>query len=89
MILGGEYMETLKKYRTNIHYSYRTMGSLLNISKTYYWQLEHKHRRLSYDMAVQIANIFKVRPDILFYNELKNEKYQKRKGIQRNCNEAK
>lgn len=72
-------METLKQYRTNTHLTFKQMSSLLNISKTYYWQLEQEQRRLSYDMAVKIADIFKVRPDVLFYRDLKNKKYRKRK----------
>lgn len=73
-------METLKQYRTLAHYSYKQMSTLLNISKTFYWQLEQGHRRLSYDMAIKIANIFQVRPDALFYNDLKENVYSKRKA---------
>ena len=52
------------------------MAQELNISKTYYWQLEHNQRRISYEMAFKIAKIFKKRPDELFYQEYK-EKLEK------------
>ena len=45
------------------------MANLLNISKTYYWQLEHDKRRLSYEMALKIAKIFDKKPDDIFYQE--------------------
>ena len=45
------------------------MANLLNISKTYYWQLEHDQRRLSYEMALKIAKIFDKKPDDIFYQE--------------------
>ena len=40
-----------------------------NISKAYYWQIEHKNRRLSYEMAKEIAKIFNLKPDDIFYDE--------------------
>lgn len=45
------------------------MAKKLNISKTYYWQLEHGQRRLSYEMALKIAQIFNKKPDDIFYTE--------------------
>ncbi len=62
-------MEQLKKYRTKNKYSFNYMANLLNISKTYYWQLEHDKRRLSYEMALKIAKIFDKKPDDIFYQE--------------------
>ena len=50
-------------------YSYDDMASMLEISKCFYWQLEHKKRRLYYDMAKRIAAIFNVKPDDLFYED--------------------
>ena len=47
------------------------MADILKISKTYYWQLENNKRRMSYEMAVKIADIFKLKPDDLFYYEFK------------------
>lgn len=64
-------MELLKKYRIKRNLSYQDMGNLLKISKTFYWQIENNKRRLSYDRAIEIAQIFKTTPDKLFYNDLK------------------
>jgi putative transcriptional regulator len=47
------------------------MAKLLKISKTYYWQLENNKRRISYDRAVKIAAIFDLKPDEIFYAEVR------------------
>lgn len=47
------------------------MAKILKISKTFYWQIENRKRRLSYDMAIKIASIFKMTPDKLFYDDMK------------------
>lgn len=65
-------MKTLRNYRIKYNYSYQNMADMLQISKTFYWQIEHKKRRLSYDMAIKIANIFKTTPDKIFYNDITN-----------------
>ena len=57
----------LKINREKAGYSYEKMAEILGISKCFYWQIEHKKRRLYYDMAKKIANIFKLKPDDLFY----------------------
>ncbi len=62
-------MEKLKELRIKNNYSYEKMAKLLNISKPYYWQIENKKRRLSYSLAKKIANIFKLKPDDIFYDE--------------------
>lgn len=64
-----ESYEKLKKVRENYGFSYEDMASKLGISKCYYWQLEHKKRRLYYDMAKKIARIFQLKPDDLFYEK--------------------
>lgn len=69
-------MKTLKEKRLLNQYSYQDMANLLHISKTYYWQIENNKRRLSYSMALKIAQIFDTTPDILFYQE--TVLYQKR-----------
>lgn len=66
-------METLKNMREKNLYSYQNMADLLNISKTFYWQIENDKRRLSYDMAIKIANIFNTNPDTIFYEDIKNK----------------
>ena len=50
------------------------MAKALGISKTYYFQLENKERRLYYHLAVRIANIFKKKPDDIFYDDYKSMK---------------
>ena len=64
-------MEKLKIYRIKHKFSYQTMGDFLGISKTFYWQIENDKRRLSYERATQIAKIFNVTPDELFYDDIK------------------
>ena len=62
-------LSKLKEQRNKSNYTYLDMANLLNISKPFYWQIENGKRRLTYDMAKKIANIFKLKPDELFYNE--------------------
>lgn len=59
--------QKLKKVRMQCGFSYEDMAKRLEISKCYYWQIEHKRRRLYYDMAFKIASIFDLKPDELFY----------------------
>jgi len=66
-------MEGLKYYRMKNKFSYKKMADLLGISKTFYWQIENDKRRLSYDRATQIAQIFNVTPDELFYEDIKKK----------------
>jgi len=61
--------EHLKALRLERGYSYQDMADKLGICKAYYWQLEHNNRRLFYDIAVKIANIFDLKPDDIFYDE--------------------
>lgn len=62
-------MDNLKKLRVNSNLSFKQMADELGISKTYYWQIEHGLRRLSYDLAVRIASIFNKKPDDIFYDD--------------------
>lgn len=68
----GDIMEKLAKIRKSKGYSYQAMAQKLNISKTFYWQLENNKRRLSYDLAVKIARVFELKPDDLFYQSFKH-----------------
>ena len=49
------------------------MADLLNISKCFYWQIENKQRGLTYQMAFNIASIFNVKPDDIFFDDFKSE----------------
>ncbi len=59
----------LQELRKKFNLSYEDMARLLNISKSYYWQIEHKNRRLYYEMAKKIAKIFNLKPDDIFFND--------------------
>ncbi len=67
-------MNYLKELRENKGLSYLDMAEMLGISKAYYWQIEHKNRRLYYDMAKKIAAVFDLKPDAIFYEETEEEK---------------
>ena len=59
--------EKLEAERIKYGYTYFQMAEMLGISKSYYWQIEHRNRNLYYDMAVKIAKIFNKKPDDLFF----------------------
>ena len=61
-------LKELERLRLKHNYSYQQMADMLNISKAYYWQIEHNNRRLFYDLAVKIAKIFNKKPDEIFYD---------------------
>lgn len=61
--------KTRKKYNLNC----TEMAKRLGISKTFYWQIEHGERRLYYEMAIRIADIFGMKPDDLFYKDVSKE----------------
>ncbi|MBR1416284.1 MAG: helix-turn-helix transcriptional regulator [Bacilli bacterium] len=62
----------LQKIRKNNNLTYDSIAKKLNISKTYYWQIEHGKRRLSYSLALKIAALFNMKPDDLFHEDIKN-----------------
>jgi len=64
--MGSSYTK-LVELRKEKNYSYEDMAKKLEISKCFYWQIEHKKRRLYYDMAKRIASIFKMKPDDIFF----------------------
>lgn len=57
----------LKELRLEKEYSYQDMANLLQVSKSFYWQIEHNNRRLSYELAKNISAIFGLKPDDIFY----------------------
>ncbi len=59
----------LKKLRMQKNLSYQDMATMLKISKSFYWQLEHKERKLYYEIAIDIANILGCTPDTIFYEK--------------------
>jgi len=59
----------LKEVRRNKKMTAREVAEKVGISKPFYCQIENCKRRLSYDTAVKIANVFGVKPDYLFYDD--------------------
>ena len=72
--MGGDVMKKLKLMRLKYKLNYQKMANLVGISRPFYWQIENDDRRLSYEMAVKIAAIFKKKPDAIFYENYKDEK---------------
>lgn len=71
----------LKELRYSKKLTNKDMAEKLGISKPFYCQIENGSRRLSYDMAVRIAEIFGKKPDKLFYDDymIHREKMEKQK----------
>ncbi len=59
----------LKELRTKKKLTSKAMAEKLGISIPFYSQIENRQRRLTYDMAVRIATIFKQKPDRIFYED--------------------
>ena len=64
-----KYYEKLRKIREKNNLSYADLAKALNLSTSYYWQLENKKKNLYYYMALRIAKYFNLRPDDLFYED--------------------
>lgn len=60
----------LKEVRYKNKMTLQQVADLVGISKAYYCQLENGKRRLFYVTAVEIAKVFNVKPDYLFYNDV-------------------
>lgn len=67
-------MEKLKELRTQHGYSYRQMAEMIGISKPFYWQIENDQRRMTYDLSIRVAKVFELKPDDIFYEEMKHHK---------------
>ncbi len=59
-------MDKLKTLRKEQGYTIYDMANKLGITASYYSQLENKKKRLFYDMACKISNIFNMKPDSIF-----------------------
>ena len=64
----------LKKIRKENKIKMKEMAQAMGVSISYYWQLETGRKRLFYDRAIQIATIFNMKPDDLFYTDYKKRK---------------
>ena len=61
--------EKLYELRVKNNYKCEDMAKKLNICTAFYWQIENGKRGLYYSLAKQIASIFKMRPDEIFFDE--------------------
>lgn len=61
--------QKLREMRIKNKYTTQAMAEQLGISKSFYSQIETGSRKLSYDMAIRIAAIFKRKPDYVFYED--------------------
>lgn len=68
---SGKMYKKLIELRQKYGYTHQFMAEQLGICKSYYWQIEHREKRLYYEMALKIAKIFRLKPDDLFYDETK------------------
>ncbi len=63
--------DILKQVRKQYGYTVYDMAEKLSITPSFYSQLENKKRRLFYDMAFRISSVFNMKPDELFYTNIK------------------
>lgn len=64
-------LDKLKEIRKKESLTYQEVANQVGISKEYYWMIENGKRRLTYELAVKISNVFKSSPDYIFLdNEL-------------------
>jgi len=61
----------LKEIRLKKGLTQKQIAQKLNITVSFYSQIENKKKRLYYDTAIKIADIFNMRPDQLFYTKNK------------------
>ena len=68
MCLGDKMYSTdkLVRLKKEKKITLKEMGEYLNVTSSYYSQIEKKKKRLYYDMAIKIANYFGKKPDELF-----------------------
>ena len=62
----------LKEARMNANFTIKELSNMLGISSSMYGYIESGEKRLSYDIAVKLADIFKTTPDKLFYEDFEN-----------------
>lgn len=59
-------MNKLAELRKNVGLTQKQMAEKLNISESYYCQLENGNRRMSLEMALKISSILKKTPNEIF-----------------------
>ena len=60
----------LKETRYRNRMTSKEVSERVGISKAFYCQIENGKRRMSYELAIKIASVFKVKPDYLFYDDM-------------------
>lgn len=74
--------EKLKNMRHLENLTCQQVADLVGISKEYYWMIENGKRRLTYELAVKIAQVFKSSPDYIFLDsELTRSEYSSEKQL--------
>lgn len=58
--------DKLKQLRIEKGLTIYDIASMIGISPSHYSLIENKKRKLTYDMAIKIANVFNKRPDDIF-----------------------
>lgn len=59
----------LEQMRIQKKYKHADIAKIIGVSKSFYWQIENKKRRLTYEMAKKIAAVFNVTPDNIFLED--------------------
>jgi len=63
--------KNLKKIREEYQISAKEVAEQVGISKSYYSMIENDKRGLSYINALKIAAVFDMKPDDIFYEEVR------------------
>lgn len=75
-------LDKLKSIRNKEGLTCQQVADQVNISKEFYWMIENGKRRLTYELAVKIAKVFKSSPDYIFLdNELTRGEQKERQII--------
>jgi putative transcriptional regulator len=75
-------LDKLKEMRTKEGLTCQEVANQIGKSKEYYWMIENGKRRLTYELAVKIANVFKSSPDYIFLdNELTRSEQSGKQAI--------
>lgn len=59
-------LHKLKELRLEKGMSCQEVASKIGVTKSYYWMIERGDRRLTYELAVNIASVFQLQPDDIF-----------------------
>jgi len=61
--------DKLKELRKKKGITQKQIAEHLNITVSFYCQIENKKKKLYYDTAIKIADIFNMHPDDIFYSK--------------------